>query len=204
MKKTVCLTILLLFGSTVEAVDINMSQIGLQRMGPDRLRLRNIDVPGQGNYYADFVWDSENNRLEILNAAPDHVDAFSVTRRAVSATQDSVSNFDQVCRQEFGPDSRQADWSGLKAALANDDLALRAFIESNRLVSGTFYFVTYGMSPLQSYNGHGLPYFASLGGNSGVTKENLAGGVMRLAYTSSTINGQVICSNLAETASPFK
>ncbi len=176
----------------IGAVEVDLSKVGVQRVAPNMIRLRNINVPGLGNYWADMAWDPQANVFRVSNAGRDEIPQLTVTVARYTVAQNSAPNLTQACTQEFGPASRQADWQDVKGALGNDNLAIRAFIESNRMVTGDIYLITYGATVLDD---QGRPYFMTTGSPRGVRKESLAGNLLFVNYTSSTITGRVVCVN---------
>ncbi|GAB6067670.1 hypothetical protein JCM13664_09880 [Methylothermus subterraneus] len=193
---------LALFVLTAEvfAVEIDLSIVGVQRVAPNMIRLRNVTVPGYGNYWADMLWDPQQNVFRVANAGPDRLPQLAVTvarytvarNSAPNLTQACMEDLTQACMEEFGPASRQADWQDVKGLLGSDNNALRAFIESSGIVPGDYYFVTYGKSVLTA---EGNPYFMATGSAGGVQKEAVGGDALRLHYTSSTLTGKVVCVN---------
>ncbi len=182
--------------TTAGAVEVDLSKVGVQRIAPNMLRLRNVNVPGLGNYWADMEWDPQANVFRVVSAGRDEIPQLAVTLARYTVARNSAPNLTQACAQEFGPASRQADWQDVKGALGNDLMAIQAFIESNRMVPGDTYLITYGATILDE---QGRPYFMTTGGSgSGIQKESLAGNLLILNYlnhTFSTVTGRVVCVN---------
>ncbi len=178
--------------ATAGAVEVDLSKVGVQRIAPNMIRLRNVNVPGLGNYWADMAWDPQTNVFRVVSAGRDEIPQLTVTLARYTVAQNSAPNLTQACTQEFGPASRQADWQDVKGALGNDLMAVQAFIESNRMVPGDIYLITYGATILDD---SGSPYFMTTGSSRGVQKESLAGNLLILNYTSSTVTGRVVCVN---------
>ena len=117
----------------------------------------------------------------------------TVTLARYTVARNSAPNLTQACTQEFGPASRQADWQDVKGALGNDLMAVQAFIESNRMVPGDTYLITYGATILDE---QGYPYFMTTGGRRGLQKESLAGNLLILNYYRyGPVTGRVVCVN---------
>ncbi len=174
------------------AVEVDLSKVGVQRIAPNMIRLRNVNVPGLGNYWADMEWDPQDNVFRVVSAGRDEIPQLTVTLARYTVARNSAPNLTQACTQEFGPASRQADWQDVKGALGNDLMAVQAFIESNRMVPGDTYLITYGATILDE---QGYPYFMTTGSSRGVQKESLAGNLLILNYASSTVTGRVVCVN---------
>lgn len=178
------------FTCSAGAVEVDLSKAGMQPIAPNMIRLRNVTVPGYGNYWGDMMWDPVHNRLVVANAGPDTIPALSVTQTSYQAIRNSVPNFTQACQQEFGPASRQADWQEVKALLGSDNNALKAFIESNRIVPQDQYFITYGNRNLNDY---GDPYILTRGDCGPV--DSLSGGMLKVCYRYDSVVGRVVCTN---------
>ncbi len=195
-KKWILTSVLLtanLGGTAANAVEVDLSRVGVQRVAPNMIRLRNVNVPGLGNYWADMEWDPQGNVFRVSNAGRDEIPQLTVTTARYSVAQNSAPNLSQACTQEFGPASRQADWQDIKGSLGNDNLAIQSFLEDSRIVPGDYYLITYGNNILTD---RGYPYFMAAGRSGGVPKESLAGEALTANYTSSTITGRVVCVNL--------
>lgn len=54
-------------------MEVDLSGAGMQRIAPNMVRLRNVNVPGYGNYWGDFVWNPQTNALRVVNAGPDRL-----------------------------------------------------------------------------------------------------------------------------------
>lgn len=191
MRKGLSFLAILGFAAGTWAVEIDLSGAGMQRIAPNMVRLRNVNVPGYGNYWGDFVWDPQTNALRVVNAGPDRLPQLTVTVARYTVARNSAPNLTQACMEEFGPASRQADWQDIKGLLGSDNYAIRAFIESNGIVPGDKYFVTYGKSILTD---QGYPYFMATR-SEGSPKEAIGGDALTVAYTFSTITGKVVCIN---------
>lgn len=190
------LAILALFGVAVHtlAVEIDLSGVGVQRIAPNMIRLRNVTVPGYGNYWGDFVWDPQANVFRVANAGPDRLPQLTVTAARYTVARNSAPNLTQACMEEFGPASRQADWQDVKGLLGSDNNAIRAFIESNGLVPGDRYFVTYGKSVFDK-DGH--PYIMITGGDfGGRNRDSIGGNALSVGTTyDNSHTGKVVCVN---------
>lgn len=84
MRKGLSFLMILSFAAGAWAVEIDLSEARMQRIAPNTIRLSNVNVPGHGNCWVDFVWDPQANLLRAINA--------------------------EGCKEEFDPASRQADW----------------------------------------------------------------------------------------------
>ncbi|MCX8050034.1 MAG: hypothetical protein N3A55_10325 [Methylohalobius sp.] len=190
MKVGLFLT-LLGFAAGILAVEIDLSGVGVQRIAPNTIRLRNVNVPGYGNYWGDFVWDPTSNVLRVANAGLDRIPQLTVTMARYTVARNSAPNLTQACMEEFGPASRQADWQDVKGLLGSDNIAIRAFIESNGIVPQDEYLVTYGKS---IFDKHGDPYVMATQRN--LNRDSIGGNALSVGITySSTHTGKVVCIN---------
>ena len=55
------------------AVEVDLSKVGVQRIAPNMIRLRNVNVPGLGNYWADMEWDPQDNVFRVVSAGRDEI-----------------------------------------------------------------------------------------------------------------------------------
>ncbi len=78
-------------------MEVDLSGAGMQRIAPNMVRLRNVNVPGYGNYWGDFVWDLQTNALRVVNAGPDRLPQLTVT-----VARNSAPNLTHARMEEFG------------------------------------------------------------------------------------------------------
>ena len=200
MKKWLVLAGMLVCGQAAAGIDIDLTNSGAQVQAKDTVRLRNVNIPGYGNYYVDFKWDAEKMNLVVVRADKDTLAQFAATAKrytASSGTSSSLPDFNQACVQEFGAQYQQADWQDIKSAVGADSNALQSFKNTVSTVSGTYYYVKYGGQAASSSGNVNLFYTNNI--RTGL--DTIQGDLGIYAFSGSH-NYQIICVKTGNT-SPF-
>lgn len=189
--------LLCLIAAQVPAIEVDFSRAGLQVLGKDTVRLRNVRVAGK-TYYGDFRWQGEG--LVLVAAGEDRLPMFSVTQRRYGLDSGIHPNLTQACMQEFGSFSRVADFQDL-VAVTSDNLSLETLLAMLEETGEDNFFITYG----RHLDDGRSPYFLT----PKVPEEEQAREVIRLrgrlgVYASHRpIEGRVVCVHVRPQSNPF-
>jgi hypothetical protein len=180
-----------------ETINVDFTNSGAQVQSADTIRLRNVNIPGYGNFQVDMKWDSERMVLVPVRANLDTLSQFAATSRRYQSATNSVPDLDQACVQEFGAQYQQADWQDIKSAVGNDANTLQSFKNTVAMAYRVPYFVKHGG---QVMNNQGYVYKLQTGESSN-GRLDLIQADLGLHY-SGYENAQVICVRSGNT-SPF-
>lgn len=206
MKKWMVLMGMLVYGQAMAEINLNLSNSGAQVRATDIVRLRNVNVPGYGNYYVDFKWDATNLVMVPVNLGLEILSQFAVTStryassNGTSSRPASLPDLNQACVQEFGVQYQQADWQDIITALGTDANALQGFKNTISAVSGTYYYVKYG-GQASSSDGKVYVLYSNNSGAPCCRLDTIQGdlNVNPLGYNSSGNNAQVVCVKASDT-----
>lgn len=202
VKSLVVWCLAIAVSSTVNAetgIQADFSNSGMQVVGKNTIRVRNMQVTGYGNYYVDFQWNPDTATLTPVRADKDVLPNLAVTAKRYSAAPNSVPDFNQVCVGELGSLYQEADWSQVKSVVGNDPTAMQTFLSTVNATSGTPFFVRYGS---QSMNAAGNLFFMVPQGSAGGAVLETLQGTAYVGYTSSTMSAAVLCAK-AQVSNPF-
>jgi hypothetical protein len=185
------------------ALSLDLTNSGAQVQAADTIRLRNINVVGFGNYWADFKWNPDKNQFELIDGKLDTLPQFAATSKrylASSGIGPTLPNFNQACSQEFGAQYQQADWQDIKSAIGGDANTLQSFKNTTAVVPNTYYYIKYGNQSLTATGLMNLLY--SNNSSAGNVADNIQGDVVVAQKSGSSLNGQVICIKVGN-STPF-
>ena len=197
MKKWLVLAGMLVCGQAAAGIDIDLTNSGAQVQAKDTVRLRNVNIPGFGNYYVDFKWDAEKMNLVVVRADKDTLSQFAATAKRYSATKGSVPDLNQACTQEFGAQYQQADWSDVKSAVGSDANALQSFKNTISMVPNQPLYIKNGAQATTS-EGYAYTIQSGVTGGYGTIQADLGLSSIYLG----TYSYQVICVKTGNT-NPF-
>jgi len=192
----------ILFASTImtisvsHASDIDFSRAGIQPLGNESIRLRNVIVNGE-RYYGDFVW--KDGGLKLVSYGKESIPLISITSKYYVLSDGAPVNLNQGCMQEFGASSRLADYHDL-IGITSDNMSLETLV--GMLDTDDKFFASYGLG---LYNPYGDVYFLTtedLGDDEANLVTRLRG-VIGVYSTDKPVNGRVICINKPVEDNPF-
>jgi hypothetical protein len=196
MKQLSSLLGLLLCSQPMASIDIDLANSGAQVQAKDTIRLRNVNVLGYGNYYVDFKWDSVNMVMTVVRADKDTLSQLAATSKQYTATSGTgtLTDFNQICVQEYGAQYQQSDWQDIKSAIGSDPNALQSFKSTISAVPSNIYFVKYG-NQVSNKNGT-LNYLVS---KPTSTYADIIQSDIALYQKHGNFTGQVICVKTGNT-----
>jgi hypothetical protein len=132
-------------GATGTMIPIDVSMAGAIPKGSSTLQLRNVKVPGFGNYKVNLTWDPEQLVFRVQSVEADTLPQFSMAATTVVITNaPNQPDYDALCAQNLGAVYRMASWEEVKAAVGTNPDNLASLVNTLSLTPSSQIVVRYG------------------------------------------------------------
>jgi len=142
-------------GATGTMIPIDVSMAGAIVKSATTLQLRNVKVPGYGNYKINLTWDPERLVFSVQSVEIDTLPQFAMLPQPVQATwEPNQPDYDNLCATALGAMYRMGSWEEVKAAVGASPDNLATLVNTLNLTTSSQVLVKYGGNvrrPTDSY-----------------------------------------------------